>query len=80
MQCKCSSSSALSEHCCGLTPNINRFIYNVAVRSGKFDLFRRWMISNTPADKRIMLLIIGYSFGALLEGTYVINLGNISVA
>jgi L-lactate permease len=50
------------------------------VRSGKFDLFRRWMISNTPADKRIMLLIIGYSFGALLEGTYVINLGNIPVA
>ena len=46
-----------------------RFIYNVSVRSGKFELFRRWMISNTPADKRIMLLIIGYSFGALLEGT-----------
>ncbi|KAH8549432.1 lactate permease, partial [Umbelopsis sp. PMI_123] len=44
------------------------FIYNVAVRSGKFELFRRWMISNTPADKRILLLIIGYSFGALLEG------------
>jgi hypothetical protein len=45
-----------------------RFIYNIAVRSGKFELFRRWMISNTPADKRILLLIIGYSFGALLEG------------
>ncbi|KAJ2956115.1 hypothetical protein NQZ79_g8001 [Umbelopsis isabellina] len=45
-----------------------RFIYNVAVRSGKFELFRRWMISNTPPDKRILLLIIGYSFGALLEG------------
>ncbi|CAO3672020.1 unnamed protein product [Umbelopsis ramanniana] len=44
------------------------FIYNIAVRSGKFELFRRWMISNTPADKRILLLIIGYSFGALLEG------------
>ncbi|KAI9284591.1 lactate permease [Umbelopsis sp. AD052] len=44
------------------------FIYNIAVRSGKFELFRRWMISNTPPDKRILLLIIGYSFGALLEG------------
>ncbi|KAG2176909.1 hypothetical protein INT43_007563 [Umbelopsis isabellina] len=44
------------------------FVYNIAVRSGKFELFRRWMISNTPPDKRILLLIIGYSFGALLEG------------
>ncbi|KAG0172595.1 hypothetical protein DFQ30_010121 [Apophysomyces sp. BC1015] len=44
------------------------FIYNTAVRSGIFDLFRRWMITNTPPDTRIILLIIGYSFGALLEG------------
>ncbi|HEX4205080.1 MAG TPA: L-lactate permease [Ktedonobacteraceae bacterium] len=44
------------------------WLYNVAVRSGKFDLFRRWMIHNVPADKRILLLIIGFSFGALLEG------------
>lgn len=45
-----------------------RFVYNIAVRSGAFDLFRRWMIANTPNDQRIILLIIGYSFGALLEG------------
>lgn len=44
------------------------WLYNVAVRSGKFDLFRRWMIHNVPADKRILMLIIGFSFGALLEG------------
>ncbi len=37
-------------------------------RSGKFDLFRRWMIHNVPADKRILLLVIGFSFGALMEG------------
>ncbi|KAI9029596.1 lactate permease [Phycomyces nitens] len=44
------------------------FIYNVAVESGIFDIFRRWMITNTPPDTRILLLIVGFSFGALLEG------------
>src|SRR5690242_13736982 len=44
------------------------WLYNVAVRSGKFDLFRRWMIYNVPPDKRILLLLIAFSFGALLEG------------
>ena len=44
------------------------WLYNVTVRSGKFDLFRRWMIHNVPADKRVLMLIIGFSFGALMEG------------
>lgn len=44
------------------------WLYNVAVRSGKFELFRRWMVYNVPPDKRILLLIIGFSFGALMEG------------
>jgi lactate permease len=44
------------------------WLYNVSVRSGKFDLFRRWMIHNVPADRRILMLIIGFSFGALMEG------------
>ena len=44
------------------------WLYNVAVRTGKFELFRRWMVHNVPADKRILLLIIGFSFGALMEG------------
>jgi L-lactate transport len=43
-------------------------LYNVAVRSGLFELFRRWMVYNVPADRRILLLIIGFSFGALMEG------------
>lgn len=43
-------------------------LYNIAVRAGKFDMFRRWMIHNVPADKRILLLVIGFSFGALMEG------------
>ena len=44
------------------------WLYNVTVRSGKFDIFRRWMIHNVPSDKRILLLVIGFSFGALMEG------------
>lgn len=44
------------------------FIYNTTVESGLFEYFRRWMLTYTPPDKRIILLIIGYSFGALLEG------------
>lgn len=44
------------------------WLYNITVRSGKFDLFRRWMIHNVPADKRVLMLIIGFSFGALMEG------------
>ena len=44
------------------------WLYNIAVRAGKFELFRRWMVYNVPADKRILLLVIGFSFGALMEG------------
>ncbi len=44
------------------------WLYNIAVRSGKFELFRRWMVYNVPADQRILLLIVGFSFGALMEG------------
>lgn len=44
------------------------FIYNTTVESGLFEYFRRWMLTYTPPDRRIILLIIGYSFGALLEG------------
>ncbi len=44
------------------------WLYNIAVRSGKFELFRRWMVFNVPADKRILLILIGFCFGALMEG------------
>ena len=44
------------------------WLYNLSVRSGKFELFRRWMVYNVPPDKRILMLIIGFSFGALMEG------------
>ena len=31
------------------------WLYNITVRSGKFELFRRWMVYNVPPDKRIRL-------------------------
>ncbi|MGO9389080.1 L-lactate permease [Rhodoblastus sp.] len=43
-------------------------LYNVAVRSGRFDAFRAWVIQHLPNDRRIVLVVIGFCFGALLEG------------
>ncbi len=43
-------------------------LYNVAQRSGRFEAFRVWMIDNLPNGRRIVLVVIGFSFGALLEG------------
>ncbi len=44
------------------------WLYNVAVQTGKFELFRRWMVYNVPPDRRILVLVVGFSFGALMEG------------
>src|SRR5258706_5027114 len=43
-------------------------LYNTAVLSGRFDAFRRWVLAHLPNDKRIVLVVIGYGFGSLLEG------------
>jgi lactate permease len=43
-------------------------LYNISQRSGRFEAFRVWMIDNLPNDRRIVLVVIGFSFGALLEG------------
>jgi lactate permease len=43
-------------------------LYNVAVQSGRFDAFRRWVLAHLPNDRRIVLIVIGYGFGSLLEG------------
>jgi lactate permease len=43
-------------------------LYNVAVASGRFDAFREWLITHLPNDRRIVLIAIGFCFGALLEG------------
>lgn len=43
-------------------------LYNVAVASGRFDAFRAWLIAHLPNDRRVVLIVIGFCFGALLEG------------
>jgi len=43
-------------------------LYNVAVRSGRFDAFRDWVLNHLPDDRRVVLVVIGFCFGALLEG------------
>ena len=43
-------------------------LYNVAVRSGRFEAFRSWLIANLPNDRRVVLVVVGFCFGALLEG------------
>src|SRR5208283_5889111 len=43
-------------------------LYNIAVRSGRFDAFRAWVIDHLPNDRRVILVVIGFCFGALLEG------------
>ena len=43
-------------------------LYNIAVVSGRFDAFRDWVLANLPDDRRIVLVVIGFCFGCLLEG------------
>ena len=43
-------------------------LYNIAVRSGRFDAFRSWLLANLPGDRRVVLVVVGFCFGALLEG------------
>ncbi len=43
-------------------------LYNISVFSGRFDAFRSWIIGNLPDDRRIVLVVVGFCFGALLEG------------
>ena len=43
-------------------------LYNIAVRSGRFDAFRNWLLLHLPNDRRVVLVVIGFCFGCLLEG------------
>src|ERR1700736_3315553 len=43
-------------------------LYNVAVHSGRFDAFRDWLMAHVPNDRRVVLVVIGFCFGCLLEG------------
>src|SRR6185312_9093399 len=41
-------------------------LYNIAVTCGNFDQFKGWMVRQLPNDKRAVLVVVGFSFGALL--------------
>ncbi|HEX2790526.1 MAG TPA: L-lactate permease [Steroidobacteraceae bacterium] len=43
-------------------------LYNIAVISGRFDAFRDWVLVHLPNDRRVVLVVIGFCFGSLLEG------------
>jgi lactate permease len=43
-------------------------LYNVTVKSGSFDALKEWVIDHLPDDRRIVLVVVGFCFGALLEG------------
>ncbi len=43
-------------------------LYNIAVQSGRFAAFRDWVFAHLPDDRRVVLVVIGFCFGALLEG------------
>jgi len=44
------------------------FLYNIAVESRRFDAFRAWIVEHLPNDRRVLLVAVGFCFGALLEG------------
>jgi lactate permease len=43
-------------------------LYNVTVTSGHFAALRAWMVNHLPNDRRIILVVVGFCFGCLLEG------------
>ncbi|WDL96132.1 L-lactate permease [Alicyclobacillus sp. ALC3] len=44
------------------------WLYNLSQRTGAFEQFKRWMYRYATTDRRIQVLIIAFSFGALMEG------------
>ena len=43
-------------------------LYNITVATGRFGAFRDWMLLALPDDRRVAMVVIGFCFGALLEG------------
>lgn len=42
--------------------------YNLTVETGRFALFQEWLLHYLPMDRRVVLVVVGFLFGALLEG------------
>jgi lactate permease len=38
------------------------------VASGRFEAFRVWLVTHLPNDRRVVLVVVGFCFGCLLEG------------
>jgi len=43
------------------------FLYKISVKTGQFDIIRQSILSITQ-DQRLQMLLVGFSFGAFLEG------------
>jgi lactate permease len=43
-------------------------IFNTLVLTGDFDRFKKWMLHHATADIRVQTIMLGWAFGALLEG------------
>ncbi len=43
------------------------FLYKISVKTGQFDVIRASILSVTP-DQRLQLILVGFCFGAFLEG------------
>ena len=43
-------------------------LYNISVKSGQFDALKDWIVTSLPRDRRVVLIVIGFCFSALLEG------------
>ncbi|MGE5466034.1 MAG: L-lactate permease, partial [Ignavibacteria bacterium] len=43
------------------------FLYKITVKTGKFEIIRASVVSLTE-DQRLQMLLVGFSFGAFLEG------------
>lgn len=39
----------------------------MTIRAGRLDAFRVWVLDNVPNDRRVVLLVVGFLFGSLLE-------------
>ena len=43
------------------------FVFNMTIRAGRLDAFRVWILDNVPNDRRVVLVVVGFLFGSLLE-------------
>ncbi len=43
-------------------------LYHISVAAGRIDAFRDWILVHLPNDRRSVLVVVAFCFGALLEG------------